>query len=174
MMPTFMPLLDEGFARSGGARSLADFQIWSHVDVLVDDDVRAAMRPFKEYVVTWSQMQRPFMEASGYTDLADRLAELIEAGGGEDAEARVQAGGNLLEGRLLGGGARRGARRLHRRGLARRSCRADPRRGGPVARLRAHRLGGPLRTATGHDEVHENLDAFRAIAEAAGTVPAKA
>ena len=51
-------------------------------------------------MVTWSHMQRPFMEARGYPDLADRLAELIAAGSGQDAEARMQAGGNLLEGKL--------------------------------------------------------------------------
>jgi alkanesulfonate monooxygenase SsuD/methylene tetrahydromethanopterin reductase-like flavin-dependent oxidoreductase (luciferase family) len=98
LMPLFRPLLERGFARAGGGRSLDGFKIWAHVDVIVDDDVRAAMRPFKEYVVTWSHMQRPFMEARGYTELADRLAELVAAGGGADAEARVMAGGTLLEG----------------------------------------------------------------------------
>jgi hypothetical protein len=34
----------------------------------VEDDVRAATRPFKEYVVTWSRMQRPFMEEEDGAD----------------------------------------------------------------------------------------------------------
>jgi alkanesulfonate monooxygenase SsuD/methylene tetrahydromethanopterin reductase-like flavin-dependent oxidoreductase (luciferase family) len=100
MMPAFAPVLEEGFARAGGGKSLDGFAIWAHVDVLVDDDVRAAMRPFKEYVVTWSQMQRPFMVARGYTELADRLAELLAAGLDDSAEQRVQSGGTLLEGKL--------------------------------------------------------------------------
>ena len=58
------------------------------------------MRPFKEYTVTWAHMQREFMVARGYTDLADRLAELTAAGTGEDPEARLIGGGNLLAGRL--------------------------------------------------------------------------
>jgi alkanesulfonate monooxygenase SsuD/methylene tetrahydromethanopterin reductase-like flavin-dependent oxidoreductase (luciferase family) len=173
MMPTFEPLLAEGFARAGGHRTLEDFAIWSHVDVLVDDDVRAAMRPFKEYVVTWSQMQRPFMEARGYTGLADRLAELIAAGGGEDAEARVQAGGNVLEGKYWEEALDAVPDEYIDEGWL----------VGPVERIRTRvapwldcgltglvvRYGPQL----GHDTVHENLDVFRAIAEAAGTEPAR-
>ncbi len=37
----------------------------------------------------WSAMQRLFMEALGYTDLADRLAELDAAGRTEDAIGAV-------------------------------------------------------------------------------------
>lgn len=173
IMPMFTPLLEEGFAKAGGGKSMADFKIWAHVDVLVHDDVRAAMRPFKEYVVTWSHMQRPFMEARGFPDLADRLAELIAAGGGADAEARVQAGGNLLEGKLweealdavpdeyIDGGW-----------LV-----------GPVERIRKNvepwfdcgltglvvRYGPQM----SHDRNIENLEVFQAIAEAAGKRPLK-
>ena len=57
--------------------------------MLVDDDVRTAMRPFKEYTVQWAGMQRPFMVARGYQDLADRLAELTAAGRHEEAIAAV-------------------------------------------------------------------------------------
>src|SRR3984957_7845132 len=34
LMPSFLPLLEEGFARAGNGKSLKDFKIWSHVDVL--------------------------------------------------------------------------------------------------------------------------------------------
>src|SRR5262249_29890296 len=91
ILPSMQPLLERGFARAGGGKSLKDFDIWAHVDMNVDDDVRVAMRPFKAYVVTWSQMQRPFMEARGYPNLADELAVIIAeaqaAGAADQAEA---------------------------------------------------------------------------------------
>ena len=96
-LPVFPPLLEKGFARGGAGKTLKEFKIWSQVDVMVDDDVRAAMRPFKEYVVTWSLIHRHTWTPA-VSGLADRFAGLIEAGKGHDAEARVQAGGNLLEG----------------------------------------------------------------------------
>lgn len=74
------PLLQEGFRRAGGSKSLDDFDIWVHADVIVDDDVRAAMRPFKEYVASWAELQRQQIEWRGYGDLADRLIELVHAG----------------------------------------------------------------------------------------------
>jgi len=98
MMPAVTPLLQRGFDRAGGGKGLDDFAIWAHVDVLVDEDVRVAMRPFKEFVVTWSQMLRPFMEARGYSELAARLAELFADAGPGEVEARVQAGETPLEG----------------------------------------------------------------------------
>jgi alkanesulfonate monooxygenase SsuD/methylene tetrahydromethanopterin reductase-like flavin-dependent oxidoreductase (luciferase family) len=77
MLANFKPYLEEGFARAGDGKGFDTFKIWAHVDVNVDNDVRAAMRPFKEYVITWSQRQRAFMEARGYAGLADRLRELL-------------------------------------------------------------------------------------------------
>jgi len=81
---------EKGFARSGGNKSLKSVPIWSHVDVLVDDDVSSWDASFKEYERTWSYIQRPFLEARGYTDLADH-AKLI-ASDSANAEARVRAG----------------------------------------------------------------------------------
>lgn len=171
MMPTFRPLLEKGFARAGNGKSLDGFSIWAHVDMLVDEDVRRAMRPFKEYVVTWSALQRPFMEARGYKDLADRLAELIAAGGGADAEARVQAGGNLLPDRLweealaavpdeyIDDGWLVGpCARIGERAKAWFDCGLT----GLVLRY------GPQ---LNHDRHVENLDAFAAVARAAGKAP---
>lgn len=168
LMPAFSPLLEAGFVRGGRRKSIDDFKIWAHVDVLVDDDVRAAMRPFKEYVVTWSEMQRPFMAARGYPDLADRLAELIARGAGGEAEARVQAGGNLLEGKLWEEALDAVPDEYIDEGWL----------VGPVERIRNRvapwldcglsglvvRYGAQLT----HERNVENLDVFRAIAEAAG------
>jgi alkanesulfonate monooxygenase SsuD/methylene tetrahydromethanopterin reductase-like flavin-dependent oxidoreductase (luciferase family) len=169
LMPSFLPLLEEGFARAGNGKSLQNFKIWSHVDVLVDDDVRAAMRPFKEYVVTWSQMQRPFMEARGYKDLAARLEELIAAGQGDNV--RVHEGENLLKGELWEEAVNAVPDEYIDEGWL----------VGPVDRI-ANRVApwldcgltglvvryGPQLT---HDRVVENLDVFTAIAEAAGKSP---
>ena len=171
MRPGFSPLLDQGFANSHGKNTADDFKIWAHVDMLVDDDVRAAMRPFKEYVVTWSQMQTPFMTARGYGALAERLAELIAAGAGADAETRVQNGGNILEGKLWDEALDAVPDEYIDEGWL----------VGPVDRIRKRavpwfdcgltglvvRYGPQLN----HDRVVENLDAFRAIAEAAGKEP---
>jgi alkanesulfonate monooxygenase SsuD/methylene tetrahydromethanopterin reductase-like flavin-dependent oxidoreductase (luciferase family) len=139
------------------------------VDVLVDDDVRAAMRPFKEYVVTWSQMQRPFMEARGYKDMAARLEELIAAGQGDNA--RVHEGENLLAGELWEEAVNAVPDEYIDEGWL----------VGPVDRI-ANRVApwldcgltglvvryGPQLT---HDRMVENLDVFAAIAEAAGKSP---
>jgi alkanesulfonate monooxygenase SsuD/methylene tetrahydromethanopterin reductase-like flavin-dependent oxidoreductase (luciferase family) len=171
MMPAFKPLLDAGFAKAGGGKGLDGFQIWAHVDVLVDDDVRAAMRPFKEYTVTWAHMQREFMVARGYTDLADRLAELVAAGTGEDAEARLLAGGNLLEGKLWEEAVDTVPDEYIDEGWL----------VGPVERIRGRvapwldcgltgliiRYGPQLM----HERRDENLDVFEAIAQAAGKEP---
>jgi alkanesulfonate monooxygenase SsuD/methylene tetrahydromethanopterin reductase-like flavin-dependent oxidoreductase (luciferase family) len=77
MLAKFTPYLQEGFARAGKGKGFDTFKIWVHVDVNVDDDVHAAMQPFKEYVITWSQAQRAFMEARGYAGLAERLREIL-------------------------------------------------------------------------------------------------
>jgi hypothetical protein len=76
-MAQWKPILEEGFARAGGDKGFHNFKIWAHVDVNVDEDVRRAMRPFKEYVVTWSQTQRKFLEARGYGEIPRRLRELV-------------------------------------------------------------------------------------------------
>jgi alkanesulfonate monooxygenase SsuD/methylene tetrahydromethanopterin reductase-like flavin-dependent oxidoreductase (luciferase family) len=169
VMPFFKPLLEKGFAKAGGGKGLHDFAIWGHVDMLVDQDVRAAMRPFKEYVVTWSALQRQFIEARGYKEMADRLAELI--GGGDEVEARVQAGGNLLEGRLWEEAIASVPDEYIDDGWL----------VGPVGRI-AERVkpwfdcgltGLVLRYGPqlNHDRHIENLDAFAAIARSAGKAP---
>ena len=169
LMPAFQPLLDAGFERAGGKKE--DFKIWAHVDVLVDDDVQAAMRPFKEYAVTWARMQRSFMIARGYQELADRLEELISSEDAGEAEIRTQRGEPIL------------GERLWKEALA-----AIPDEYideawlvGPVARI-AKRVAPWLDCGlTGlvirygpqlsHDRMVENLDVFQAIAEAAGKEP---
>jgi alkanesulfonate monooxygenase SsuD/methylene tetrahydromethanopterin reductase-like flavin-dependent oxidoreductase (luciferase family) len=89
MFGRVLPLLQRGFDRAGNGKSLAGFDIWAHVDVMVDDDVRTAMRPFKEYVVRYAELQREIMIMRGYPDLNDELCQLKAAGRADDAVAVV-------------------------------------------------------------------------------------
>jgi alkanesulfonate monooxygenase SsuD/methylene tetrahydromethanopterin reductase-like flavin-dependent oxidoreductase (luciferase family) len=168
VMPAYLPLLEKGFAAAGGGKNLANFKIWAHVDSIVDDDVRAAMRPFKEYTVHWAHLQREIMEARGYKELADRLRDMFSA---DDDATRMQEGQTVLEGRRW-----------------EEAIAAVPDEYvdggwlvGPVARIREKvkpwldcgltglivRQGPPF----SHERVVENLDLYRAVAEVAGKAP---
>jgi alkanesulfonate monooxygenase SsuD/methylene tetrahydromethanopterin reductase-like flavin-dependent oxidoreductase (luciferase family) len=153
MMPALSPLLEAGFARGGRAGRGADFEVWGHVDMLVDNDVRAAMRPFKAYAVQWAAMQRQFMAARGYAELADRLAELTGAGRMEEAIEAVPDE-YIDEGWLVGPVER--IRERVRTWL-------DSELTGLIVRY------GP-QVGADRSRTPENLDAFRAVAQAAGRV----
>jgi F420-dependent oxidoreductase-like protein len=89
MLKHAAPLLDEGFRRSGGKKSHADFQIWAHVDAMVNDDVDVAMLHFKEYVAHWAGSQRQQMVWCGRGDVCDRVEELMAANRLEEAVEAV-------------------------------------------------------------------------------------
>jgi hypothetical protein len=152
MLAQMTPMLDAGFARRPGGRP-ADFAIWGHVDMLVDDDVRAAMRPFKRYAVTYAAMQREMIRARGYGDLADRLIELSAAGRFDEAVDAVPDA-FIDDGWLVGPVAR-----IRERARPWLECGLT----GLIVRYGAQ-VGADRSGAM------ENLDAFRAIAEAAGRV----
>jgi alkanesulfonate monooxygenase SsuD/methylene tetrahydromethanopterin reductase-like flavin-dependent oxidoreductase (luciferase family) len=95
IMKSFRPMLEKGFAKAGN-KDPKDFKIWAHVDMLVHADVRAAMRPFKEYVVTFAHLQREIMEARGFHGLADKLTDMVAKGKGE---TQMLYGKDVLEGR---------------------------------------------------------------------------
>jgi alkanesulfonate monooxygenase SsuD/methylene tetrahydromethanopterin reductase-like flavin-dependent oxidoreductase (luciferase family) len=153
MMGPIQPLLDEGFQRGGRSSAKADFQIWGHVDMLVSDDVRAAMRPFKEYTATWADMQRHFIAARGFEGLADRLVELTTAGRFQEAVEAVPD--EYIDGGWLVGPVARIRERV-RPWL-------DSELTGLIVRY------GP-QVGEDRSDMVENLDAFRAVAEAAGRV----
>jgi Luciferase-like monooxygenase len=150
------PCLTPAAARSRLERAVeADkrdrFEIWAHVDMLVDDDVRTAMRPFKEYAVQWASMQRPFMEARGYVELADRLAELVGAGRIQEAIEAVPD--EYIDDGWLVGPVKRIRERV--------KPWLDSELTGLIVRY------GP-QVGADRSGMIENLDAFRAVAEAAG------
>ena len=72
------PHLEKGFARAGGRKGYDNFKIWTHVDFIVDDDVRTAMRPFKQYVCTWPEFHTSLMEATGFADAAAKIKQTVE------------------------------------------------------------------------------------------------
>ncbi len=153
MMGLIGGMLDEGFARSKRPEPKKDFQIWGHVDMLVNDDVRAAMRPFKEYAATWAYMQKEFMTARGFPGLADRVVELMAAKRFEEAVNAVPD--EYVDGGWLVGPVDRIRERV-RPWL-------DSELTGLIVRY-GEQVGAD-RSGAG-----ENLEAFRAVAEAAGRV----
>lgn len=149
MMASVRPLLAEGFRRAGGGKSLRDFAIWVHADVIVDDDVRAAMRPFKAYVATYAGLQREQMVWRGYGDLCAKLQELTAAGRFDEAIEAVPD--EYVDDGWLVGPLPRIAERL-RPWL---DCGAT----GLIVRY------GPQ---VGAERPTENIEAFRTIASACG------
>jgi F420-dependent oxidoreductase-like protein len=152
MLPMFEPMLHAGFARAGNGKSLENFQIWAHVDMLVDDDVRAAMRPFKDYTVEWCEMQRPMIEARGFGEEIARVIELKAAGRRDEAMDAVPD--DYIDSGWLVGPVDRIRERV-------------------VPWLDCGLTGLIFRYGPQVCEVPpvENLDAFRAVAHAAGRAP---
>jgi alkanesulfonate monooxygenase SsuD/methylene tetrahydromethanopterin reductase-like flavin-dependent oxidoreductase (luciferase family) len=72
------PHLERGFERAGNGKGYQDFQIWAHLDVNVDDDVRTAMLPFKQYVCTYPEYQLSLLAEAGFADAADRIRDELE------------------------------------------------------------------------------------------------
>jgi len=97
MMDVYRPMLEEGFARAARPKTLADFQIWSHVDVRVSDDVKAAFQPFKAFTAQMvggfkqlgKDVYKDQMVWRGYPEAAERVQELFLAGRLEEAAAAV-------------------------------------------------------------------------------------
>jgi alkanesulfonate monooxygenase SsuD/methylene tetrahydromethanopterin reductase-like flavin-dependent oxidoreductase (luciferase family) len=85
MLEHALPLLEAGFERAGGGKSIHDFEIWAHAD----DDVAAAMQPIKENVAQWAGPQRRLMEWCGWAQAYDRIEELKAAGRWAEAVAAV-------------------------------------------------------------------------------------
>jgi len=111
MMQTYQPLLEEGFARAARPKSLKDFEIWSHIDVIVSNDVKGAMQPFKEWTVRMvggrggnigggrRSVYADQMVWSGFSEAAERVMDLVDSGRREEAAAAVP--NEYIDGRFL-------------------------------------------------------------------------
>jgi F420-dependent oxidoreductase-like protein len=95
----FTPLLEEGFARAGGGKSLADFDISPNVNVMVTDDVEAAhdvMRPFLAlYIGGMGSREKNFynqlVQRYGFEDAAREVQDLYLEGKKDEAAAALPA-----------------------------------------------------------------------------------
>jgi alkanesulfonate monooxygenase SsuD/methylene tetrahydromethanopterin reductase-like flavin-dependent oxidoreductase (luciferase family) len=111
MMQTYQPLLEAGFARSPTPKSLKDFEIWSHIDVIVAGDVKDAMKPFKEWTTRMvggrggaigggrSSVYANQMIWSGFPEAAERVMDLNDAGRSDEAAEAVPD--DYIDGRFL-------------------------------------------------------------------------
>ena len=148
MLPHAAPLLEEGFRRAGSGKSLRGFEIWAHVDAMVDADVREAMQPFKEYVAAWAGSQRQQMIWCGQGDVCDKIEELTAAGRWDEAVAAVPE--DYIDHAWLVGPLSRIKRRLK-----------------PWLESGATGLIVRYGPGAGGEPPAENLDFFRAVADAA-------
>ena len=93
----FSTLLQEGIARRTDGKTLDDFQIHGTLSVSIDNDVRAAMAPFKNQLALYvggmgakaKNFHKDMMVAAGYGEAADRIQELFLAGRKEEAVETV-------------------------------------------------------------------------------------
>jgi alkanesulfonate monooxygenase SsuD/methylene tetrahydromethanopterin reductase-like flavin-dependent oxidoreductase (luciferase family) len=96
-LPEYLPWLEQGFARAGNGKSLADFEITALVQVSVDSDVQAALDAQKPNVALYvggmghkdKNFHKDLMVRRGYGDAAQRIQELFLAGHKGEAAAAV-------------------------------------------------------------------------------------
>ncbi len=99
----FRPLLEQGFARAGGGKSFADFDIAPTVNVCVSEDraaARDAMRPFLAlYVGGMGSRERNFynevVQRYGFEQAARTVQDLYLAGHKQEAAAALP--GELID-----------------------------------------------------------------------------
>ena len=114
----FEPWIEEGFAKAGGGKSLADFDVAAYVNVAMGDDLDACRGPIKAqlalYIGGMGARDKNF-----YNDLAKRLgyeAAAVEIQdlflGGEKAEAAAAVPDELVDAIALVGPAERIRERL--------------------------------------------------------------
>lgn len=119
MMETYKPMLEKGFAKAGNNKSLDNFEIWSHIDVNVCEDIKQAMWPFKVFTAKlaggWpvsgnqENIYKYQMIWRGYAEAQARIEELFRAGH-EDEAAQAVPDEYIDDGWLLGSVERIAAR----------------------------------------------------------------
>jgi len=88
----YLPYLEQGFAKAGGGKSLADFAVVPAVTVIISDDLEKARMPVKGHMSLYIGGMGA-RDKNFYNDLAKRL-------GYEEAAARIQdlfLGGKKME-----------------------------------------------------------------------------
>lgn len=99
MMSVYKPMLEAGFKRAKTPKSLDNFAIWACIDVIVSDDVEAAMKPFKEFTARYvsgisaspraKNIYKNQMIWCGYEAEQKRVEELWRAGHHREAAEAV-------------------------------------------------------------------------------------
>lgn len=95
--PHFQPWLETGFRRAGDGKSLKNFEIFSVVPVVLDQDVRTAFDRMKPNVALYvggmgarsKNFHKNLMIQQGFPEAAERIQELYLAGRKEEAAAAV-------------------------------------------------------------------------------------
>jgi F420-dependent oxidoreductase-like protein len=99
----FRPLLEEGFARAGGGKGFADFEIVPTVSVNVSDDLEAARDSMRGYVALYvggmgsrkQNFYNALVQRYGFEDAAARVQDLYLEGRKEEAAAALP--GELID-----------------------------------------------------------------------------
>lgn len=93
----YLPLLEEGFRRAGGGKSLENFEIQSGCTVCITNDVKAALDAQKPFIALYvggmghekMNFHKDRMEREGYPEAAERIQRLFLAGKREEAISAV-------------------------------------------------------------------------------------
>jgi F420-dependent oxidoreductase-like protein len=99
----FRPLLEEGFARAGGGKGFADFEIVPTVNVNVSDDLEAARDSMRGYVALYvggmgsrrQNFYNALVQRYGFEEAAARVQDLYLEGRKEEAAAALP--GELID-----------------------------------------------------------------------------
>ena len=96
-MDTYRPTLEEGFAKRSDGMTMDKFQVWAHVQVHMNTDVKSAINGLKPrtalYVGGMGAKEKNFhnqkMIRRGFPEAAARIQELFLAGRKKEAEEAV-------------------------------------------------------------------------------------
>jgi F420-dependent oxidoreductase-like protein len=97
LMPMLRPWLEEGFRRAGGGKGFDTFEIQARAEVIVTDDVKAALAKQKPRVALYvggmghrdKNFHKEMMIRRGFGDAAQRIQELYLAKRKDEAVAAV-------------------------------------------------------------------------------------
>jgi F420-dependent oxidoreductase-like protein len=95
----FRPLLEEGFARAGGGKGFADFDIAPTVNVMVSDDLAGARDAMRHYIALYvggmgsrrQNFYNQLVRRYGFDDAAERVQSLYLEGRKDEAAASLPA-----------------------------------------------------------------------------------